>query len=52
MAAAGSARVRVVTKGENEGEVTDVESEQIGFEAEAAYHRRLASAKAKPKVKL
>ena len=42
----------VVTKGENEGEVTDVESGQIGFETEAAYHRRLAREKAKPKVKL
>jgi hypothetical protein len=42
----------VVTKGENEGEVTDVESGQIGFETEAAYHRRLAKEKAKPKVKL
>ena len=42
----------VITKGENEGEVTDVESGQIGFETEAAYHRRLAREKAKPKVKL
>ena len=42
----------VVIKGENEGEVTDVESGDIGFETEAAYHRRLAKEKAKPKVKL
>ena len=42
----------VVIKGENEGEVTDVESGDIGFETEAAYQRRLAKEKAKPKVKL
>lgn len=39
-------------KGEAEGDVTDVESGDIGFETEAAYHRRLAKEKAKPKVKL
>jgi hypothetical protein len=42
----------VVIKGENEGEVTDVDSGDIGFETEAAYHRRLAKEKAKPKPKL
>jgi len=42
----------VITKGENEGEATDVTSGQIGIETEAAYHRRLAKEKAKPKVKL
>ena len=42
----------VITKGENEGEATDVTSGQIGIETEAAYHRRLAKQKAKPKVKL
>jgi hypothetical protein len=42
----------VVIKGENEGEVTDVESGAIGIETEAAYRRRLAKEKAKPKVKL
>jgi hypothetical protein len=42
----------VVIKGEAEGEVTDVESGDIGFETEAAYQRRLAKEKAKPKVKL
>lgn len=41
-----------ITKGENEGEATDVTSGQIGIETEAAYHRRLAREKAKPKVKL
>ena len=41
-----------ITKGENEGEATDVTSGQIGIETEAAYHRRLAKEKAKPKVKL
>jgi len=42
----------VVIKGENEGEVSDVDSGDIGFETEAAYHRRLAKEKAKPKPKL
>jgi len=42
----------VITKGENEGEATDVTTGQIGIETEAAYHRRLAKQKAKPKVKL
>jgi len=41
-----------VIKGENEGEVSDVDSGDIGFETEAAYHRRLAKEKAKPKPKL
>jgi hypothetical protein len=42
----------VVIKGENEGEVTDVDTGDIGVETEAAYQRRLAKEKAKPKPKL
>jgi hypothetical protein len=38
--------------GESEGEVADIETGNIGFETEAAYQRRLAKEKAKPKVKL
>ncbi|HSB27297.1 MAG TPA: hypothetical protein VLE19_05565, partial [Pyrinomonadaceae bacterium] len=42
----------VVLKGQNEGEVANVELGDIGFETEAAYQRRLAKEKAKPKPKL
>ena len=41
-----------IIKGANEGEVANVENGDIGFETEAAYHRRLAKEKAKPKPKL
>jgi len=39
-------------KGENEGEVADTDTGWVGMETEAAYQRRLAKEKAKPKVKL
>ena len=39
-------------KGENEGEVADTDTGSVGMETEAAYQRRLAKEKAKPKVKL
>jgi hypothetical protein len=42
----------VFLKGENEGEVADIETGRVGMETTAAYQRRLAREKAKPKVKL
>ena len=39
-------------KGENEGEVSNTDVGWVGMETEAAYQRRLARQKAKPKVKL